>query len=214
MTKKGLTILAILTAFGVSDAASQRRNIRMVTPTRKVEFTALGGYQFGGTLDGFDGRYSIKPGFGFTGLVDITLRPGAQLELMYNRQETVERFQSFGSGIREDLWDVTVQYFQVGGLGYVKKGVAEPFGVFTLGLTSYSPAPSNVSGETRFSGTLGAGAKVFPSQRFGLRFEGRLMMTFLSSSVGLGCGTGGCSGGLWGWGVAQGVFSGGATLAF
>jgi hypothetical protein len=133
---------------------------------------------------------------------------------MYNRQWTEEQFRPYTGGPRQNLWDATVQYFQFGGLGYVDAGKAEPFAVATLGWTDYNPSDASVSGETKFSSTLGLGSKIYPSERVGVRLEGRLMMTFIDTALGLGCGSAGCSGGFYGWGVLQGLLSGGVTVGF
>jgi len=178
----------------------------------KTEIAVLGGWQFGGKLNAFQGEYGIEDAFALTGIVDVNLRPGGQLELMYDWQNTSITLRD-AAGKRK-LFDADLHYFQVGGLGYVDRGRVKPFGVATVGLTYINPLDDTVSGETRFSVTLGGGAKVFPTERIGLRFEGRLLMTVIDGALGLGCGTGGCSGSVWGWGVAQGVVSGGLILAF
>ena len=192
-------VLAVAVCLGASTAEAQRR---------KAEISVLGGWQFGGTYSTFEGTYSIKDALAITGVIDINLRPGAQLELMYDWQGTQVDFRG------TKLFDADLHYFQIGGLGYVDRGKVEPFGVATLGLTYINPKDTQVSGTTRFSFTLGGGAKVFPTERIGLRFEGRLLMTVIEGALGVGCGTGGCGGSFWGWGLAQGVVSAGLILAF
>jgi len=191
-------VLALAVCLGTSTAEAQRR---------KAEISVLGGWQFGGTISTFEGNFSIKDALAITGVVDINLRPGAQLEMMYDWQGTQINF----GGTK--LFDADLHYFQIGGLGYVDRGKVEPFGVATLGLTYINPKDSQFSGTTRFSFTLGGGAKIFPTERIGLRLEGRLLMTVIEGAVGLGCGGGGCGGSLWGWGLAQGVVSAGLILA-
>jgi len=192
-------VLAVAVCLGASTAEAQRR---------KAEISVLGGWQFGGTYSTFEGTYSIKDALAITGVIDINLRPGAQLELMYDWQGTQVDFRG------TKLFDADLHYFQIGGLGYVDRGKVEPFGVATLGLTYINPKDTQVSGTTRFSFTLGGGAKVFPTERIGLRFEGRLLMTVIEGALGVGCGTGGCGGSVWGWGLAQGVVSAGLIVAF
>ena len=193
-------VLAVALCLGTSTADAQRR---------KAEISVLGGWQFGGSLNIYQaGSISIKDALAVTGVVDINIQRGGQLELMYDWQGTQVNL----GGAK--LFDADLHYFQIGGLGYVDKGKLEPFGVATLGLTYINPKDSEFNGETRFSFTLGAGAKVFPTERIGLRFEGRLLMTVIDGAVGLGCGGAGCSGGFWGWGMAQGVVSAGLILAF
>jgi opacity protein-like surface antigen len=197
---KRLALLAVAISLGVfSTPATAQRG--------KAEISVLGGWQFGGSYSTFEGTYSIKDALAITGVVDVNLRPGAQLELMYDWQGTQVDFRS------TKLFDADLHYFQIGGLGYVDRGKVKPFGVATLGLTYINPKETQFSGSTRFSFTLGGGAKVFPTERIGLRFEGRLLMTVIEGALGIGCGTGGCGGSVWGWGLAQGVVSAGLILA-
>jgi opacity protein-like surface antigen len=200
MNRATWLVLALALCLGTSAAEAQRR---------KAEIAVLGGWQFGGSLNTYQGgSLSIKDALAITGVVDINLQQGGQLELMYDWQGTQVNL----GGTK--VFDADLHYMQIGGLGYVDKGKVEPFGVATLGLTYINPKDSQYSGETRFSFTLGGGAKVFPTERIGLRFEGRLLMTVIDGALGLGCGGAGCSGGFWGWGMAQGVVSAGLILAF
>jgi hypothetical protein len=115
-----------------------------------------------------------------------------------------------------------VNYFQIGGLGFVAQGKAHPFASFSLGATWYDPAQRtiDVDGRTlqigdewRFSMILGLGAKYFPSDRVALRVQGHLYGTFLDTGGGVFCGFGGCSLGLFGAGIFQADLSGGLTIA-
>lgn len=218
MTTQRLLLIVLFVILGTTSAFAQRRGQMRPRSSgsieRRLELTVLGGYQFGGHLDGFNGEYSLNDSESLTAIGNFTLRPGFQFEFMYNRQATQEQFRPFVGGIKQTLWDATVQYFQFGGLGYVDAGAAEPFAVATLGWTDYGPNDPSVSGETKFSSTFGLGTKIFPSNRVGVRLEGRLMMTFMETALGLGCGTGGCSGGFYGWGVLQGALSGGVSVGF
>ena len=61
---------------------------------------------------------------------------------------------------------------------------------------------------------LGGGVKVMfgEAQRVGLRLQANLLTTFLSSSWGGYCGSGGCGLGLFGTGVADLNFTAGLTV--
>jgi hypothetical protein len=201
MKRLGLSVLTLSLVALSSPATGQGR----------AEIAALGGWQFGGSLNAIAGEFNIDDALAITGILDVNVRPGGQLELMYDWQSTQLNLRDI-TGNRK-LFDMNVHYIQIGGLGYVDRGKLKPFGVATLGLAIFDPKDTSTSGTTRFSFTLGGGAKVFPTQRIGLRLEGRLLMTVVESALGLGCGGGGCSGSLWGWGVVQGVVSGGLIIA-
>lgn len=188
----------------------------------RAEVTPFVGYVFGNSVNTGLGKVGVAGEMNYGVLVDVNVRPGGQLELSYARQDTRFTLEPF-TGVKRDLTDVAVNYFQIGGLGYIEQGQAQPFMSFTVGATWYDPKQSTiedgegrviqVSDEWRFSMILGLGAKYFMAERIGLRVQGRLYATFLDSGGGVFCGFGGCSLGLFGAGVIQGDFSGGVTIA-
>lgn len=188
----------------------------------RAEITPFVGYLWGNSVDTGRGKVGIAGEMNWGVLLDINVRPGGQVELSYARQDTRITQETFGTGIKRDLTDVAVNYFQIGGLGYMAQGAAQPFMSFTLGATWYDPKQETItddegrvyqiSDEWRFSMILGLGAKYFASERIGLRVQGRLFMTFLDSGGGVFCGFGGCSLGLFGSGVVQGDLSAGVTI--
>jgi hypothetical protein len=189
----------------------------------KAEITPFVGYMFGTSkISTVRGDLSTKGNVNYGAYLNVNIRPGGQLELVYSRQETELQLKGVG-GVNQKLTDMSIEYFHIGGLGFVERGPAQPFGSFTLGATRYNPKQSTIEvGETpiavkdewRFSVILGAGVKYFASERIGLRLQGHLAGTFLDTGSGLWCGFGGCSLGLFGSGVLQGDLSGGVVVAF
>lgn len=187
----------------------------------RAEVTPFVGYVFGNSVNTGIGKVGIAGDMNYGVIVDVNVRPGGQLELSYARQDTRFTLEPF-TGVKRDLTDVAVNYFQIGGLGYVDQGQAQPFASFTLGATWYDPKENSINDgegrviqindEWRFSMILALGAKYFVGERVGLRVQGRLYATFLDSGGGVFCGFGGCSLGLFGAGVIQGDFSGGVTI--
>ena len=75
--------------------------------------------------------------------------------------------------------DATVRPYVLGGLGATQYG--------SLSVTA-AGATREIGGETQFSSTWGAGVKVFPGPRFGIRLEGRWTPTYIKSdAVGWWC---------------------------
>ena len=184
----------------------------------RAEITPFVGWQFGGWAAARNGDFRVSDEVVYGGILDFTVRPGAQAEFMYSRQETTLSFDDFFTG-RRTLTDMTVEYIQGGGLIEIDRGhSAKPFVSATLGVTHLNPDQSQIEGvrvddEWRFSFTLGAGVKVFPSERIGIRLQGHLLSTFLDTGGSIFCGGGGCSFGFFGYGIFQGSVSGGVTLA-
>jgi hypothetical protein len=96
-----------------------------------------------------------------------------------------------------------------------RTGNASPFGGLTLGATRFAPGPDRFAGfelndEWRFAFALALGVKVYGSERFGLRFQGRLLMPFNFYGTSFWFGTGGSGVGVSGGSaIIQGDVSGG-----
>jgi len=157
------------------------------------------------------GDLDIKnnPAYGIA--LDFEVRPGTQIELFYERQESEMEFlpNTVGSST-EPLGDITTSYYHIGALQGFRRGNVMPFTGGTIGATSLDPSEA---GETKwmFSFAFHAGAKVYLSERIGLRFNGRLFASFLDASGGLYFGSGGAGlviGGsaLWQWALGGGLF--------
>jgi hypothetical protein len=145
--------------------------------------------------------------------VDVNLHAGAQLALLYSRQDSDLSYKS--GGIKNDVTDLSVEYFQIGGIGGVKQGKVLPFGMVTLGATRFAfkdlPAASDL---WNFSIVLGLGAKVYATDRIGLRFQATLPWTMMSGGAGIGCGFNGCYATVGGVGVAQFLATAGVMFMF
>jgi opacity protein-like surface antigen len=207
--RKGLAVLVMTLVLGSSQAWAQHR----------AEITAFGGWQFGGRATVRQGELKLKDA-GFWGVAaDVNVRPGGAIELWYSRQETTLKLDE-NFGFSRDLTDMTVEYFQAGGLLEVQRGTpAVPFVSFTLGATHYNPKERSIDGRTiddewRFSFILGLGVKTFFSERVGARLQGHFYSTFMDTGGSLWCGGGGCSFGLFGYGIYQGDISAGLSVAF
>jgi hypothetical protein len=166
--------------------------------TRGIEITPFYGWMFGGSLSVREGDLNIKDNDNFGIAVDIELPYGGgkQLELLWVMQNSRLDLKRYPSGITETLFDIVTHYFHIGGVYGVRQGNVMPFGSLTLGATLFHPKEEDVSDEWRFSATFGLGAKIYVSERVGLRLQGRLMMPFQWGGGGLWCGTGGCSAGV------------------
>ena len=118
------------------------------------------------------------------------------------------------TGLQETLFDMTVEYFQVGGLYEAERdGRVKVFGMGSLGVTHYNPKESGRSSEWRFSGGFGVGAKTFMSEHVAIRTDARLMFTLINASGSIFCSSGsGCLTNVQGTGVAQLLLTAGLTF--
>ncbi len=210
MIKRILILCSVILMLGVLPGFAQQQ-----PPWNKVEITPFVGYQFGGSIRIRDGYLRIKDDINYGFALNITLRPGAQLEFMYSRQSTEMQIDTFYKP-KEPLFDLAMEYYQIGGLYEVyRDDMFRPFGVMTLGLAHFSPQTPEVSSEVRFAFGLGGGVKVFPSRHVGLRLEGRMHFPFISGGSGFWCGLpGGCAITVGGELMVQVSLNAGLILAF
>jgi opacity protein-like surface antigen len=183
--------------------------------SHRFEISPFVGYQFGGKLGVQAGTLSIKDAMNYGVALDFYIRPGMQVELAYIRQDTELRFRDILTGRTAPMFDMAVEYYQIGTLYEVRPGRVRPYALVTVGLTHFNPKPKDRSSEWRFSFGIGGGVKAFVSERFGFRFQGRLLFPYFGAGGGLWCSApGGCFVALNGRLIVQADFTGGIFLAF
>jgi hypothetical protein len=217
--RRWLAVAVILTLFA-SPALGQRAGYRR--PPRpagggsstRLEITPLYGLQWGGTIRTYEGDFVFQDSGMWGVIVDVTVRSGAQVELLYWRQDTdVVLDEGFVSSTQ--LFDAAVEYWQIGGLyEFRRAGNVRIFGSMSLGATHIDPEPAILDDDWKFSTIFGLGAKVFVSDRIALRLQASMPVTYIYTSGGLFCGGGGCYTTLGGEGVVQGNLLAGLTFAF
>jgi len=206
----------LLAGLAPSSQAQQRRQMqRYSTPQHKLELTPFGGYvwtvsrrvQF---VDGTGGDIDLVSS-GFYGIqIDINVAaPGTQIALLFQRQDTDIEYKRF-NGLKQDLGKVGVEYWHIGVVKGFQQGDTLPFTYFSLGGTRYDF--DGFGDAWKFSIMMGLGAKVYISDRIGLKFQGRMPFTFFSSGFGLGYGSGGVYTTVGGTGLAQFDLSAGLMI--
>ena len=150
----------------------------------RFEITPTASYNFGGTIDAgdsdlfdFDLEANDSEAFGVT--FDIPIASWAQIELLASRQSTELNFDRGIFKGSEGIADFDVSYYHVGGLFSFGSGQIHPFFVISLGVAELDPNVPGASAETRFSGSIGGGVKIFFNQHVGVRLEGRGFWTTL-----------------------------------
>lgn len=159
-----------------------------------IEITPLVGFRFGGSVDttgfpdeGEDARFEVDDSASFG--VHLGYRVGdGELELLYARQSS--RLQTSDLFAAVPVFDLALETWQLGGSYSFGEDDARmrPFVGIGLGLTRLLPEPSGLSGETRFSASFGAGAKLWLGRHLGLRLEARGFFTVLDSDSRSFCG--------------------------
>ncbi|MEM7051847.1 MAG: outer membrane beta-barrel protein [Acidobacteriota bacterium] len=156
-----------------------------VVQAQSFEITPFFGYRVGGEFDRFDEDFGdldfdtdieVDNGESFGVIVDFPIGQNFYVELFASRQESELIFDGGLFEPDDTLFDIDVDYYHGGILYEWNPGQLKPFVVASAGVTQLSP--NNGSGdETYFSASVGGGVKVFFSDNFGLRFEGRVFST-------------------------------------
>jgi opacity protein-like surface antigen len=167
---------------------------------QNVEVTPFYGYMLAGKVTGYQGDLNVRDASMYGLMLDINVQKGMQVELYYGRSDTRADFVEY-RGATYKLTDVSVNYLQLGFLRTAKKmDNVEMYGIGSLGATLFSPSgepypegPEDIYYEDwwLFSITAGGGAKIFFSERVGLRLEGRIMMPITWAGGGFAVGSGG-----------------------
>lgn len=211
------SIAAILLSHGVALAQTDT-DTYYETKRKGIELTALYGYQFGGQVDlstGGEIHLDDQPAFGFTLGVPIHGDRATQVELSYTHQATTLLSQDYFQTQDTPLFDMSVDYFQIGGSRGVLRGKAMPFGYGAIGAAMFNPKGDTPDAEWLFSFSLGIGAKYYLSERMGLRAQFGLLIPMQWSEGSLWCGSGGCAAGVSGGTTfGQGNVSGGLIFIF
>ncbi len=195
-----LIMLVILPSFGYA---------------KRAEITPFGGFMFGGNITTWGGDLNIVDNWNYGLTVDVDVSPGVQLELVYNRQKTRAEFKPQPIGEKVDLFDMSAEYFHIGGLRELGHGRTVPYLVASLGPVHLNPLTSEYQSEWFFSMNLGLGVKAKVSERIGLRLQTKLWFPFDFVGGHFFWGSGGSNIGLSGYSLfVQGEISGGLTFAF
>jgi hypothetical protein len=181
-----------------------------------VEFIPFAGRQFGGEIDIRDGMLNIPAAWNYGLVVDIPTGTGTKLEVLYARQQTSLEQEDQATGTVSTLFPLTVQYVHVGVLYEPTIVTAtRPFGGLTGGITNFDAREPDRDGVTKFSGGFAGGVKHSFAPHVGVRLDGRILFTFLSSTDEIFCAPPNeCLTGVEGAIVAQALVTAGLMLSF
>jgi opacity protein-like surface antigen len=197
-------------------------------PEPRFAITAMTGYQVNSNVDIYgtygSGQLRIDDGESFGAAITAAVRPGSKVELLWTYLPTQAQVAWYGGGSSSSKpFDMSLNYFQIGGQQTVSRGKVQPFFGATVGAAWYSAhAIETTAGSVvlqptdtwRFAFGLGLGADVFLSKNVALRLEARTLMPVYFSSGAFYSGPGGTAVAVNG-GVPfiQGNFSAGLTFA-
>src|SRR3990170_43951 len=178
-----------------------------------VEITPSIHYRFGGGFEdaNTDASIHLDESQGYGLVLDFDIQPAKQVEVYLSRQRTT--MSSGGPFTGNPLFDVSVNYYHIGGLYLFEGERFRPFISGTLGLTRMDPQRADLSAETRISAAIGGGTKFFFTESLGIRLDVRGIYTAINSDASIFC-AGGCAVQVRSTGFLQGELGAGLILRF
>ena len=216
-----ILVLMLITSMALSPSWAQESQ-PPPTPMKiqkapQIEIAAQYGYSFGALVYSSSGDIRLDAGPWYGGAVDFYLKRDIMLELSYYYRTgdlTLRGGSPWEPGYSTNIGTQETNYLQIGSLKTFRKGKVAPFLGGNLGLGWFSSDVPGSSTSTFFTVSGLGGAKIYLSEHFGLRLQGRLILPIFWGSLGFYCGGGGCGVGAGGTGTVEGELSGGLFLAF
>jgi hypothetical protein len=162
---------------------------------QRVELTGFGGYQYWGSVSYGNGKYRLKGGPSYGGVLGVEIRKGTFIDIMYNHQDSEVLDDPF-AGPTTSKTGVGVNYITLSGHHQldVSESIA-PFAGLGVGMAFFD-FTENYDTQFRLAINLGVGLKAYASEKIGLRFYTGFFAPMSGVGLGIGCGTGGCGAGV------------------
>jgi hypothetical protein len=164
-----LSAILLLLSFLAAPAAA-------VAETSGFELVPHAGWRTRGEIEldeQFDPGLEVDEGEMYGLAFDIPITRSFKIELLVNRQESALIVDEGLFGVEDEIGDLDISYAHVGVLYQWQLGHVQPFVVASAGITRLDPQFDGLSAEDRPSISIGGGVKVFFTDTFGMRFEGR-----------------------------------------
>jgi len=157
-----------------------------------TELTVFGGYRFGGSINVLDSdaTYEVQDSSSFGLIWNHRHQANTQWEVYFSQQKTEVELSE--PTIADRIVDVELYTLQLGGTYLWEGDAVRPYLVMTIGGTHIKSDPDNgeSDSDTFFSGSIGLGFKMQPTERLGLRLEARAHGVLMRDSTKLFCQTG------------------------
>ena len=156
-----------------------------------VEITPFAAYRFGGTFDvsGTSDSYKLDDAPSYGVILNFRQQANTQWEVLYSQEQTEAVFSD--SLIGNSRLDIDIHTLQGGGTYQWEGNKVLPYLTLTLGGTQLKASDASSSqSDTFWSGSIGAGLQILPSERLGFRLEIRGYGILMDSDTDLFCRTG------------------------
>lgn len=154
----------------------------------RFEVTPLVGITTGGGFEQTFTPADIDDGTSFAIALNMQASVNTQYELLYSRQNN--QLQSGGLFNGLSVFDLDIEYLQIGGTYLFDGKGLQPYIVATLGVSRFTPEPSDLDSETFLAFSGGGGLKYRINDSLGIRLEARGFSSFVKDETNIFCQTG------------------------
>lgn len=218
--KRVFTTSAVLLALAASAASAQYTSQPSygTAPASKADIVVLGGYAFTLSQDVYPvgvpaGEIDMDDAAFYGVALDFNVaRQGdkhGQLRLLWRREDSEIVYRPYAGGGGVSI-DGAIEYWQIGGVGGMRRGNAMPFTSVTLGGTRLVGEDGDA---WKFSMIFGLGVKIYTQGKFGFMIQGNWPITFTDTWGGVTVGTGGAGVAIGGTGISQIDIGGGIVIS-
>jgi hypothetical protein len=165
---------------------------------QSVEVTPFGGYVFGATLNSDMGDVQFKGSGQYGGMISIAANRVIDVDLLYNRMDTKADANLYynGYGAYEKEVPISINYMHV---GFTKNfrinPKVSPFVGLNFGACLFYPK-EDYPETWFFSMGMNGGAKIYFSERIGIKLQAQMMIPYQGGGYTMYFGTGGYGSGV------------------
>jgi opacity protein-like surface antigen len=182
----GRTLAVIVLVLSIAPAARAGDQ-----PALGFEMTPYAGYGIGGGFESAETEadLDIDDAKTFGLIVNWRADSNTQYEIIYSTLST--EIQTSAVFVNDPLLEIDEHYLQLGGTILFDGEIVQPYVAMTAGATHFDPVAAALESETFVSFSAGAGVRIWPDRRFGIRLEARYFGTFFDKGSDIFCGSDG-----------------------
>lgn len=160
---------------------------------QNLELIPYASWHYGGKLSLRYGEAKFKASENYGAALNVVMPNGVTIQLEYFQQAPTIEYREYGVGAVLEKYSSKIDWYQIGGLKQVSvSDKLAPFGGLTFGAANIRVNDSDPSVDAwAFALTGQIGAKIYISDRIGLRLHARMLMPVQWGGFGFYFGSGG-----------------------
>ena len=159
----------------------------------QIEITPFGGYYYSTNVNFYEGTLKIYDGGAYGGHISVHTLKNNIIEFTYIGNTTTAEWRPYSgfSYFPKTEFKMSSNYFLLGTAQDIPlDGNVTGFGTVKVGAGYFKALDANIEDIWRFSVSFGLGAKIFFTDRVGLRIQANMNLPLYFNGVGAYCGIG------------------------